>query len=49
MLELKKDNDTDYILSSKSKGVYTSKIKPLYTVSLHSIKLSGYKEEIKIR
>ena len=42
-LELKKDKGTDYILSWKSNGVYNSKLKPLYTAFLHTIKLSGYK------
>ena len=36
---LNKKKDTDYVLSSKSKGVYASKLKPLYTAFLHSIKL----------
>ena len=43
-LELNKDKGTDYILSWKSKGVYTSKHKPLYTAFLHSIKRSRYKK-----
>ena len=30
MLELKKDKGTDYILGWNSKGVFTSKLKPLY-------------------
>ena len=47
MLELKKDKGTDYVLSWKSNGVYNSKLKPLYTAFLHSIKLSGYKMGIK--
>ena len=42
-LELKKDKGTDYVLSCKSKGVYNSKLKPLYTAFLHSIKLSEYR------
>ena len=42
-LELKKDKGTDYVLSGNSKGVYTSKLKPLYTAFLHSIKLSVYR------
>ena len=46
-LELKKDKSTDYVLSSKSKGVYASKIKQLYTTFLHSIKPYGYKARIK--
>ena len=37
----------DYVLSSKSNGVYNSKLKPLFTSFLHSIKPSGYKMEIK--
>ena len=44
-LELKKC--TDCILSWKSKGAYNSKLKPLYTAFLHSMKLSGYRIEIK--
>ena len=47
VLELKKDQDTDYILSWKSNGVYTSKLKQLHTAFLQSIKLSGYKVRIK--
>ena len=47
MLELKKDKDINYVLSWKSKGEYNSKLKPLYTAFLHSIKLSGYKMGIK--
>ena len=46
-LELKKDKGTDYVLSWKWKGVYTSKLKPLYSEFLHSIKLSGHKIKIK--
>ena len=42
-LELKKDKGTDYVLSGNSKGVYTSKLKPLYAAFLHSIKPSGYR------
>ena len=38
---------TDYVLSWKSKGLYTSKLKPLYTASLHSIKLCRYRIGIK--
>ena len=40
-LELKKDESTDYVLSWKSKGAYTSKRKTLCTAFLHKIKLSG--------
>ena len=47
MLELKKDKGINYVLSWKSKGEYNSKLKPLYTAFLHSIKLSGYKMGIK--
>ena len=43
MLELKKDKGNDYVLSCKSKGVYNSQLKPLYTTFLHSIKFSGIK------
>ena len=42
-LNFKKDKSTGYNLSWKSKGVFTSKFKPLCTVFLHSTKLSGYK------
>ena len=43
----KKDQIIDYVLSWKSKGVYNSKSKPLYTAFVHSIKLSEYKIGIK--
>ena len=46
-LELKEDKGTEYVISWKSKGVYTSKLKPLYTAFLHSINLSGYRMGIK--
>ena len=46
-LELKKDKGTDYVLSWKSKGVFNSKLKPLYIAFLHSIKLFGYKMGIE--
>ena len=46
-LKLKEGKGTDHILSWRSKGVYTSKFKPLYTAFLHSIKLSGYRIRIK--
>ena len=42
-LELKKDKKADNVLSWKSKGVFNSTFKPLYTAFLHSIKLSEYK------
>ena len=43
-LILEKNNkSTNYVLSWKSKGVYTFKFKPLYTVFLHSITLYGCK------
>ena len=47
MLELKKDKGADYVLSLKSKRVYTSKIKPLFIGFLYSIKLPEYKIGIK--
>ena len=47
MLELKEEKGADYVLRWKSERVYTSKLKPLYTDFLHSIKLSGYRVEIK--
>lgn len=40
MLEKEKVKDTDYVVSWKSKGVYTSKLEPLYTTFLYSIKRS---------
>ena len=43
----KKDKGTHYVPSWKLNGVYNSKLKPLYTAFLHSIKLSGYKMGIK--
>ena len=46
-LELKEDNGTDYVLSCKSKGVYTSNLNPFYTAFLYSIKLSRYRMGIK--
>ena len=46
-LELKKDKGTDSVICWKSKGVYNSKLKPLYTTFLHSINFSGYKMGIK--
>ena len=46
-LELGKDKSTDYVLSWKSKGVYNSKLKSLYTAFLHSKTLSEYRMGIK--
>ena len=37
-LELKKSKGTEYVIGWKSKVVYTSKLTPLYTHFLHSIK-----------
>ena len=39
-LKLRKGKGVDYALSWKSNGIYNSKLKPLYTAFLHSIKLS---------
>ena len=47
-LELKKDKGIDYVLSQKSNGVFNSKLKLLYALFLHRIKLSKYKSRIKI-
>ena len=44
-LDLKKYKGTTYVL--RSKGVYNSKLKTLYTAFLNSIKLSEYKMGIK--
>ena len=46
-LELKIYKGADYVLSWKSNGVYSSKLKPLYTAFLYSIKRSGYKIGMK--
>ena len=43
ILELQKDKDTDYDLNWKSKGVFNSKFRSLYTAFLYIIKLSGYR------
>ena len=37
---LESTEGTDYIISWKSKGVFNSKLKPLFTVFFNSIKLS---------
>ena len=42
-IKVKKGKGTNYVFSFRKEDVYTSKLKPLYTVSLQSIKLSGYK------
>ena len=49
-LELKKNKNKgiDYVLSWRSKGVFNSKLKPLYTAFLNSIKLSEYITGIKL-
>ena len=44
---MQKDKCTDFVFSWKSKGVYNSKLKPLYTIFLHSIKHFGYRVGIK--
>ena len=45
--ESKKGKGIDYVLSWKSKWVFTSKRKPIYAIFLHSITFSGYKVGIK--
>ena len=45
--ELKKDKGTDYVFSWKSKGVFTSKLKPSYTAFVHSVKLPEYRIGLK--
>ena len=40
---LKKGKGIYYVLSWILKGIYTSKLKPLYTTFLHRIKCSGYR------
>ena len=42
-IESKENKGTDYVRSWKSKEVYNSNPKTLYTAFLHSIKLSGSK------
>ena len=42
-MRLKKNRAADYVFSQKSKGVYTSKLKPLSTAFLQGIKFSGYR------
>ena len=46
-LKLKKEKGTDYAFCCKSKRVFNSNLKPLYTAFLHSINLSGYKMGIR--
>ena len=46
-LELKEEKGIDYVLSCKSKKVYNSKLKSLYTALLHSLKLFGHRMVIK--
>ena len=41
MLEVIKNKGTDNVFSWKSKRLYNSKVKLLYTVFLHGLKLSG--------
>ena len=43
-LKLKKEKGNDYVLSRKSKVMYTSKLKPLYAAFIHSIKISRYRK-----
>ena len=47
LLELKKNKVTNYVLSWRSKRVYTSKLEPLYAAFLHSTRFSGYRMRIK--
>ena len=47
-LELNKNKGTDYVLSWKSKGVFNSKLKPLYTAFLCGINISEYRIGIKL-
>ena len=42
-LELKKDKVVDYVLSWNPRGVFTSKLEPLYIAFLNSMNLFGYK------
>ena len=45
--EVTKEKGTDYGLCWKSSGLFNSKLKPLYSAFLHSIKLSDYRIGIK--
>ena len=45
--ELKKDKSTNYVLSLKSRGIFNSKLKSLYTAFLRSKKLFEYRTGIK--
>ena len=47
MLELKKDKDTEYVISWKSKGVYNSKLTALHGTFLPNIKYFGSKIGIR--
>ena len=42
-LQLNKDKGIDYVISWKSKGVYSSILSPQHTTFLHSIKHCEYK------
>ena len=46
-LELKKDKGIYYVLSWESKGVYNTKLKPLNTAFINSIKFVGYNMGLK--
>ena len=46
-LELKKRRSTYFVFIWKSKEVCNSKLKPLYTAFLHSLKYFGYRTGIK--
>ena len=46
-LHIKKDKGTDYILSWRSKGLYSSVLSPQHTAFLHSIKISENKMGIR--
>ena len=48
-LKLKKVKETDYILSWKSKGLFNSKLMPLYTAFLSNINLSEYRIRMKLK
>ena len=48
ILEFTKDKGADYVLKSKSKGLYTSQLKSFFNVFLHNMKLCGYRIGTKI-
>ena len=48
MLELKEDNNIEYIITWKSKGLFKSNLKPLLNLLQPTIKQFGYKVAIPL-